>query len=57
MVIYSTRPILKPARMLIEGLSRIAPLKSPLAFYATALTIGPILGSFITEPTAMTVSV
>ncbi len=56
MTICSTRPILRLAGMLIATVSRLAPLKPSVAFYATALIIGPILGSFITEPAAMTVT-
>ena len=36
--------------------ARLLPLKRPMAFYATCLTVGPLLGSFITEPAAMTVT-
>lgn len=56
MVVCSTRPILELASRLIEATSRLLPLKRPLAFYATALIVGPLLGSFITEPAAMTVT-
>jgi Na+/H+ antiporter NhaD/arsenite permease-like protein len=56
MTICATRPILSVAGVLIDSLSRLLPFKRPVAFYATCLTIGPILGSFITEPAAMTVS-
>jgi len=54
--ICSTRPILHFAASLIELLSKALPFKHPLAFYITALSIGPLLGSFITEPAAMTVT-
>lgn len=56
MVICATRPILALATALIETASRLLPLKRPVAFYATCLTVGPLLGSFITEPAAMTVT-
>ena len=52
MAISSTRPVLAFA----EGvMARIAALggESPLAWWLTILTIGPLLGSFITEPAAM----
>jgi predicted cation transporter len=32
------------------------PFAKPLAFFVTALIVGPLLGSFITEPAAMTVT-
>jgi Na+/H+ antiporter NhaD/arsenite permease-like protein len=56
MVICATRPILHLAGALIESVSRALPLKKPVAFYATCLVVGPLLGSFITEPAAMTVT-
>ena len=52
MAISSTRPVLAFA----EGvLARIAALGggSPLAWWLTILTVGPLLGSFVTEPAAM----
>ncbi|MGK5087643.1 putative Na+/H+ antiporter [Bdellovibrionota bacterium FG-2] len=52
----STRPILELAERLISALSKLLPFKRPIAFFATALAVGPILGSFITEPAAMTVT-
>ena len=54
MALASTRPIVA----LAEGVLRwIAALwrATPAAWWATILTIGPILGSFITEPAAMTI--
>ena len=56
MTICSTRPILEFAGWLIENISKLLPFRRSLAFFVTALTIGPILGSFITEPAAMTVT-
>lgn len=56
MAICATRPILNFAAKMIENISRILPLKRPLAFFSTCLVIGPIMGSFITEPAAMTVT-
>ncbi len=52
----STRPILFVAEKTIEWCSGLLPLNRPLAFYAVALTVGPLLGSFITEPAAMAVT-
>lgn len=54
MALASTRPILT----LAEGaLRRVAALGGgrPVAWWFTLLTIGPLLGSFITEPAAMTI--
>ena len=44
------------AEAIVIRVSERLPLRPALAFYATALTIGPILGSLITEPAAMTVT-
>jgi hypothetical protein len=56
MSVCSTRPVLAIAGRLIEFVSGLIPLPSGSAFYFTALTVGPLLGSFITEPAAMTVT-
>jgi Putative Na+/H+ antiporter len=54
MALASTRPIVTLAE---RALSRIAGLgrATPAAWWFTLLTIGPLLGSFITEPAAMTI--
>ena len=54
MVMAATRPVVTLAEKLISALARVLPLPAPVAFYAAALAIGPLLGSFITEPAAMT---
>ena len=54
MVVAATRPVVKLAESLIQWVSRLLPLKGSLSFYAAALTLGPLLGSLITEPAAMT---
>lgn len=56
MAISATRPILQFTAMLIELVSHLVPLPKGLRFYIAALVIGPLLGSFITEPAAMTVT-
>ncbi|MFC1817013.1 putative Na+/H+ antiporter [Thermodesulfobacteriota bacterium] len=55
MTLASTRPILKLAELLMW---RIANLMGGMltAWWLTILTLGPILGSFITEPAAMTIA-
>ncbi len=55
MVLASTRPILKPVEALMERVAKIFG-GSLQALWMTTLTLGPILGSFITEPAAMTLS-
>ena len=55
MALASTRPIVE----LAEGaLRRVANLGggTPAAWWITILTVGPLLGSFITEPAAMTIA-
>src|SRR5262245_56715133 len=56
MSVAATRPILDFAGSLIARVAGIVPLSADIAFYFTALVIGPLLGSFITEPAAMTVT-
>lgn len=56
MVIAASRPIIDFAGALLVWISRILPLPAPAAYYLTVLAIGPLLGSFITEPAAMTLS-
>ena len=55
MTLASTRPILKLAESII---SRIAGILggSLTAWWMTILILGPLLGSFITEPAAMTIT-
>lgn len=56
MTIASSRPVLVFSQKLISVLSRLVPLGKEPAFLLTALSVGPLLGSFITEPAAMTVT-
>ncbi len=56
MAVAATQPVVQLAGGIISQLSRIVPLPRRLALYATCLTVGPLLGSFITEPAAMTVT-
>ena len=55
MALASTRPIIGLAE---RGLRRVAALGrgTPAAWWAAILTVGPLLGSFITEPAAMTIA-
>jgi hypothetical protein len=54
MALASTRPIVGFAE---AALSKVAALggRTPAAWWVAILTIGPLLGSFITEPGAMTI--
>ncbi len=54
MVVAATRPVVRMAEALIVKVAGLLPLPRAMAFYAAALGVGPLLGSFITEPAAMT---
>ena len=54
MVVAATRPVVTLAEKLIEVAARLIPARETVAFYVAALFLGPLLGSFITEPAAMT---
>ncbi len=54
MAMASTRPVVWIADKMITLVSKGLPVPRKMAFYVTALTLGPLLGSFITEPAAMT---
>lgn len=56
MAMAGTKPVIKLAEATIIFLSKLIPLPRKMAFYITALIVGPLLGSFITEPAAMTVT-
>lgn len=56
MVVAATRPILQTSKKLVEVLSKLIPAKGGIATYFIVLTIVPLLGSFITEPAAMTLA-
>jgi hypothetical protein len=55
MVVAATRPVVLLAEAFLNAVARLLPLREGLAFYLTALAVGPLLGSFITEPAAMTI--
>ena len=54
MALASTRPIVGFAEGALQKVADLAG-GTPAAWWAAILTIGPILGSFITEPAAMTI--
>lgn len=56
MVIAGTRPILQCAGDLIRLISRYTPLPQGMSLYFLLLSAVPLLGSFITEPAAMTLA-
>src|SRR3989338_637239 len=56
LILCSTRPILDCAELLLIQFSKLLPFQSSIAFYLSTLILGPLLGSLITEPAAMTVT-
>ena len=56
MCMAGTRPVIVFAEKCIQKVAQVIPLEEKISFYISALIIGPLLGSFITEPAAMTVT-
>jgi hypothetical protein len=56
MAVAATRPVIQFATSLIGILSRLPFVPGRVAFYLMSMIIGPLLGSFITEPASMTVT-
>ena len=56
MVIAASRPVMESARVLVSAAARALPLPASSARYFLLLTLVPLLGSFITEPAAMTLA-
>ncbi len=56
MVVAGTRPILQLAAGTVRAVARALPLTQALSMYFLLLAVVPLLGSFITEPAAMTLA-
>ena len=56
MAMAGTRPVILFARKIVFDIANLLPFQDKMNFYITALIFGPLLGSFITEPAAMTVT-
>jgi hypothetical protein len=56
MVIAGTRPILQMSGLMVSAIARALPLDRGISTYLVVLSIVPVLGSFITEPAAMTLA-
>jgi hypothetical protein len=56
MCMAGTRPVIVLTENIIKLISKVIPLQRRMAFYVATLIFGPLLGSFITEPAAMTVT-
>lgn len=55
MTVCSTRPILNIASFCLGSIAKLIPLNRNTAEFLAIFIAGPLLGSFITEPAAMTV--
>lgn len=55
MALASTRPILELAERCLRAVAGLG-RGTPVAWWFSILTLGPLLGSFVTEPGAMTIS-
>jgi len=56
MVIAASRPILHLASLLVRVVAAVLPLRRSVSTYFVSLSLVPLLGSFITEPAAMTLA-
>ncbi|MBL4818641.1 MAG: putative Na+/H+ antiporter [Deltaproteobacteria bacterium] len=56
LALCSTRPILDAAENAILLIARRLPFARSVSFYLSILIFGPLLGNFITEPAAMTIT-
>ncbi|HEX5785911.1 MAG TPA: putative Na+/H+ antiporter [Burkholderiaceae bacterium] len=56
MVVAASKPVLQVSSMAVQGVVRLMPLNRNMAFFFVALSVVPLLGSFITEPAAMTLA-
>lgn len=57
MTMAATRPVIVAATKTIEFFAKLVPgVPKTVSFYLACLIIGPLLGSFITEPAAMTIT-
>jgi hypothetical protein len=55
MTVCSTRPILNFGARLMGGIARLIPVHRDVSEFLVIFILGPLLGSFITEPAAMTI--
>jgi hypothetical protein len=56
MVVAASRPILEFVDSVVRALARLLPMRDELSTYLVVLSIVPLVGSFITEPAAMTLA-
>lgn len=56
MVVAASRPVIDTIRAALDALARLAPLRTAAVRVWLCLALVPLLGSFITEPAAMTLA-
>ena len=56
MVIAATRPVLQASMAVVQQVARVVPLPGSLGYFVVVMALVPLLGSFITEPAAMTLA-
>jgi hypothetical protein len=56
MVVAASRAVLQMSRWLVAFNARLLPLPQPMAYFLVTMSLVPLLGSFITEPAAMTLA-
>lgn len=56
MVVAASKPVLEVIRSLIAALARLSPLRTAVMRVWLCLALVPLIGSFITEPAAMTLA-
>lgn len=56
LVVAGTRPVLWAVQAFVSRIARLLPFNTQLASYFLCLSLVPLLGSFITEPAAMTLA-
>lgn len=56
MIVAGSRPILQFAALLVRWSARVVPLSTNASYFFVTLSLVPLLGSFITEPAAMTLA-
>lgn len=56
MVVAASKPVLESIRALISGLARLIPFRTAVVQVWLCLALVPLIGSFITEPAAMTLA-
>ena len=56
MVMAASRPLVEAARAINNGLARLIPLQPLTARFVVTMSFIPLMGSFITEPAAMTLA-